>query len=158
MQPNQFSIRAATSSDAHAIWDVHTRSIRQVASRDYTPVQLAGWSDHLTAEGYVSAMEQGEVMFVAILDDKVIGFSSVKGASIMAVYVAPDGIGFGVGKALYQKLEAHAVAIGVAQLELDSSITAVGFYQKLGYTEISRKVHVTGSGAELPCVRMLKRL
>jgi N-acetylglutamate synthase-like GNAT family acetyltransferase len=149
-------IRSATAADSQGILEAHQDSIRKVASKDYNALQVAGWSDHLTPEGYVRAMEKGEVMFVAILDGKIVGFSAIKAGNVRALYVASHGIGKGIAKKLYAELENVAKKDRITKLTLSSSLTAEGFYTHMGFKKIEMSAHRLGSGVEIPCVKMEK--
>jgi GNAT superfamily N-acetyltransferase len=48
-------------------------------------------------------------------------------------FVAPDRQGRGVGRALLSFVEELARRRGIEELHLSSSLTAVGFYERLGY-------------------------
>lgn len=69
----------------------------------------------------------------------------------MAVNQAYQGKGY--GRKLIERLEFHLAEIGINHLSMHARLTAVGFYQKLGYTPIGDEFVEVG----IPHVRMEKR-
>ena len=154
----KLEIRKATFQDAPGILRAHQNSIREIASKDHSVDQISAWSDHLTAEGYIKAMRSGEEYYIALDDEKVIGFSAMKNSTVMAVYVSSEGAGRGVGKALYYILEREAARRNLTKFSLTSSLTARGFYKKLGFVELEEVLHKFKSGVTVKCFRMEKNL
>lgn len=58
-----------------------------------------------------------------------------------AVFVAPDAQERGIGRALMAAVERAAEEADVARLTLQSSLTAVGFYDRLGYRAVRENLH-----------------
>ena len=52
---------------------------------------------------------------------------------IMIVFVLPEYIGKGIGKKIMNALENDEYFLKSKRIEITSSITALGFYKKLGY-------------------------
>ena len=55
---------------------------------------------------------------------------------VRAVYVHPDHARHGVGSALLAELEGYARGRGLDRLSLQSSLNAVGFYERAGYERV----------------------
>ena len=55
-------------------------------------------------------------------------------AELFNIFVMPDAQGQGIGEKLIKTLEQDEFALRSGELELHSSITALQFYIKLGYT------------------------
>ena len=158
MSSSSIIIKKATKEDFSEILRVHQNSIRRVASQDHDQAQVSAWSDHLQVQGYLDAYQSGEEFFVAVEKSIVIGFSSIKDNTVMAVYVSELGIGKGVGSKLYFTLENLAKERGVKELSLTSSLTARGFYKKLGFAELEEISHQFRAGATVRAFRMIKYL
>ncbi|WP_298859383.1 GNAT family N-acetyltransferase [uncultured Gimesia sp.] len=73
---------------------------------------------------------------------------------IRQMTVAPQYQGQGTGRALLQNMELDFQQRGVALLELDARVTAVGFYEKLGYTKEGEEF----VSISIPHLRMVKSL
>lgn len=159
MKAREYTIRPANAADAEAILHVHTESLMVLCAADYTPEQLAGWSK-LPVDGQwlPRKFAAGDVVLVVEAADGLAGFGERAGGEIRAVYVHPLHARRGIGSMLLRELERSAVAAGIEQLRLDSSVTAEGFYRRRGYVADSRAIHDCGNGTRLECVRMSKRL
>ena len=52
---------------------------------------------------------------------------------LLTIYVTPELIGRGIGSAIVKALEADELFLRSRRIEIPSSLTAVGFYFKMGY-------------------------
>ena len=52
---------------------------------------------------------------------------------LLTIYVLPDLIGHGIGTAIIHALEKDEYFLRAKRVEIPASITAVNFYQKMGY-------------------------
>ncbi|MDF1745740.1 MAG: GNAT family N-acetyltransferase [Gimesia sp.] len=73
---------------------------------------------------------------------------------IRQMTVAPEYQCQGTGRALLQNMEVDLKQRGVAHLELDARVTAVGFYEKLGYAAVGEEF----VSVSIPHLRMVKSL
>ncbi len=74
----------------------------------------------------------------AYIDHHVIGVGRIhatdkKKAHIRYMAVSPEHVGQGIGSAILEKLELHAIEKGITNVELNSRDTAASFYKKHGY-------------------------
>jgi len=152
-------VRRGTAEDLEEVADLHKASILELCAEDYTPEQLASWTEALTPEGYKTLLGTRE-LFVATDDGEVRGFGvlDLKASVINATYVSPTAVGQGVGRALVEAMERVAIEHGLGQLTLHSTLNAVGFYEALGFVRGEQSTNRLPSGAELPCVVMRKSL
>ena len=97
--------------------------------------------------------EHDERMFVAVLDDSVVGFVSWAGIELRTLYVDPAYNGKGIGEALHHACDEDARAIGRRIIRVDSSLSARGFYQRLGYNVV-RKTFILNAGIRIPALVM----
>jgi GNAT superfamily N-acetyltransferase len=79
--------------------------------------------------------------YVAIVDGAVIGTASLDGRVIRSVYVDPTYQRKGVGAQLIDVLVDLAREQAVSTLSVPSSITAEGFYRKLGFVFVRDEFH-----------------
>jgi putative acetyltransferase len=152
-----YTLRRANPADAPSICLMHVASIRAHCGAHYTGTQIEAWAGPKRPEWYTRAMEAGEAIFVAESVGDIVGFAALDGADVKAVYVAPGWTGRGVGSALLTAVEGEASARDAPELNLESSLNAVGFYIARGYSRVRDSIHCMGD-VEILCVTMHKRL
>jgi predicted N-acetyltransferase YhbS len=134
------TIRLATTEDASAISDLILRALHEVNIRDYGPDLIADQSKNWTVDGVAAKMEN-RITYVAIDDNDIVGTAGFDGQQARTVFVRPDRHNLGVGSLLMQAVETLAIERGLNQLSLLSSITAQGFYRRLGYSPVRDVYH-----------------
>jgi GNAT superfamily N-acetyltransferase len=102
----------------------------------------------------VLELSQKRQMLVAIDDSKIVGTGSLQNDTVYSLFVDPDQIGKGVGKQLMQELEELAKNNHVTLLKVPSSLTAIGFYTRLGFV---KEKEVLSEGSDLT-IEMTKKL
>jgi D-alanyl-D-alanine carboxypeptidase len=149
------TIRPATANDCPGILVCHVAAIRELCAGDYSATQLLSWSSRLTAGGYLPAI-RANVFLVAERAGEVIGFGEFAPArgEVVAVYVHPRHARQGVGTLLFRAIERSAAESGNGELSLSSSVTAVSFYERLGFVAGPPTIHRLSDGTEIPCVPM----
>ncbi|MFD2117189.1 GNAT family N-acetyltransferase [Paenibacillus yanchengensis] len=80
---------------------------------------------------------------------------SEKTAKLQRIAVLKTYRGQGLGKAIIEQMEQHIQAKDIAHIILDAQVTAVGFYEQLGYTKQSEQTFLD---AGIVHVRMEKYL
>jgi putative acetyltransferase len=161
-----FAARRAEPSDAGAIADAHLDSIRSIGPRFYPANVVNDWSEGLSPELYVAAMNSGEVFFIATGtfegDPAVLGFASdyvidgsLHGAS---AYVRGAAARKGIGSELLRLAEAFGISRGATRVRVEASLAAVEFYKANGFVETGRGETHLMSGRPIACVFMEKRL
>jgi putative acetyltransferase len=150
-------VRAATTGDAEAIYDVHVAAIRDVCGPFYDPEQIAAWTANKEPSGYLEPIAK-QVFLVGVMDEKVVGFGQLAAdaGTVHAMYVRPDRIRQGIGSALLEAIEAAARDRRLARLDLRATINAVPFYERHGYVSDEPEVAVVRGGVRLSCVGMHK--
>ena len=73
------------------------------------------------------------------------------------VVVLPEYRGQGLGKKVVSEAETWAKELGYKQIDIDSRIEAIKFYEKLGYIHTSSNDDIIKSGS-FECVGMFKKL
>ena len=128
------TIRAAEPADSHAIWRIHTEAIRGIKA-PYTAQEIESWVNKHTGHGYAAPIATKR-LFVAEENGRLVGFGQLCGAMgvVERIYVLPCVSGGGVGQALMREAERRAIAAGCRKLYLNSSLNAVAFYQRCGFT------------------------
>jgi len=129
-------VRPAHIADADEAIDVVRRSIRRSCELDHKndPATLSAWLGNKTAENMRRWIETRAV-FVAIDDERIIGVASVRADGVVFLnYVAPEARFKGATKSLIGEIEIWASRRGIACLVLESTATALRFYQSMGWT------------------------
>ena len=80
-------------------------------------------------------------VFVCQKDGRIVGTIALGSDRLRSLFVDPELQQAGIGARLVAHLEAHARKVGVSELKLSSSLTARGFYERLGYRLIQPEEH-----------------
>lgn len=137
---NDFIIRKATINDSNGKGYVHYKSWIET----YTGLFPDEIMEKITLERSVKlAKEHPENTYVAIVDQKIVGFAcyiesrdkDLKNAGeVMAIYILNDFKNMGIGKALmkvcYKELSNFNI---IAVWVLESNKKAIGFYKSEGF-------------------------
>jgi GNAT superfamily N-acetyltransferase len=93
-------------------------------------------------------------MFVGEEGGRLSAVLGLEAAEVYTFFVAPDRQGRGVGRTLLRFAEELARKRGIRELRVSASLTAVGFYERLGY----RRVGAENDSRFGRTVDLLKRL
>jgi N-acetylglutamate synthase-like GNAT family acetyltransferase len=145
------NIRRAVTEDAEAISRVVIAAIRESNSLDYPPDVLMQVEQSFSPLKIQSLMIQRAV-YVAVVDQAVVATASLDGNVIRSVFVAPIHQRTGLGRRLMAIVSSAAVAAGVDVLHVPSSITAEGFYARLGFQKVRDEFY----GAERTIIMQLR--
>ena len=138
------TIRPATTADVAAISDLIRRTVRLSNAPDYgVAVAELIAADH--GPDKVARRLAERDVFVCVEGARIVGTIGLGGDRLHSLFVEPGLQGKGIGARLVAHLEAHARAAGVVELLLSSSITARGFYERLGYRLIRFDERADGS-------------
>jgi GNAT superfamily N-acetyltransferase len=152
IQRHAIMIRPATAADAAAISRVVIRTLRESNARDYAPEVIDRLAATFTPQCFV-AIIMSRPVYVALAHGAIVGTAYLDGAAPRAVFVDPDHQGQGIGAGLMAIIETLARMTGVTILYVQSSVTAEGFYKKLGYVSLGEQLGGTGR-----TITMAKRL
>ncbi|HVS33146.1 MAG TPA: GNAT family N-acetyltransferase [Thermoanaerobaculia bacterium] len=158
------TMRRAGAADCEGLADAHRDSILAIGPRHYPPDVVEAWQEGLTGDLYRTAMEAGEVFFIATATladaESILGFASdyrIDGSKHgTSVYVRGRATRCGIGSALLRLAEAHAVSAGAVSIHIEASLAAVEFYKANGYVEIERGRTHLRSGYAIDCAFMRK--
>jgi len=154
-------IRAATAEDAVRINRIHYSAVHGLAAEAHSPEQLAGWSRRGLPEPermLAERLTRGDVVLIATLGRAGVGFAELSGTYVRAIYVRAKNARCGVGAALLAAVEYEAQRRGVEELNLESSINALPFYESHGYLCTRKTTHQFGNGTTIACAIMRKRI
>lgn len=149
--------RPYESGDASATAEIFLRAITEVASRDYTPSQIAAWArvEDLIAWGSV---RESRPTWIAEIHGQVVGFADLTGDGLLdMMFVHPQYQGVGVASSLLHKVEAQARAWNMSCLSTEASRTARPFFERRGF-RVVRAQQVQKRGETLENFLMEKSL
>lgn len=133
-------IRRAQRDDAEAISRIVIAALHESNSQDYPAEVIAQIALSFSPEA-VGALIDSRVVFVAVDQNELLGTASLDGEVVRTVFVAPCHHGKGIGRQLMVAIHAAAIRAGVTALRVPSSITAQGFYARLGYQKLRDEYH-----------------
>jgi len=134
-------IRPVRPSDFSQISALIRNTLLVTNLRDYSLETIRALMSTFSTEAVGSLAGRRE-MFVGEEQGRLAGVLGLEGPEVFTFFVAPDRQGRGVGRALLGFVEELARRRGFRRLRVSASLTAVGFYERLGY----RRTGVTGGG------------
>ena len=144
-------IREAISDDATFLSNL---AIRSKAHWGYSTEFMEACVDELSVSP--AYIENGDFHYVvAVVDEEVVGFYELEGLSgdeieLGALFVDPDHIGTGVGKALIERAKRHAIKLGASKLNIQGDPNAEKFYRSAGGEPTGSKESESIPGRFLP--------
>lgn len=136
---NDMIIRAFAMGDEYAVAEVVKETLRISNSRDYSAEYIEESIQSHSAEA-IREQAQEAHFYVACDGDRVIGCGGITGywgskteSYLVTVFVLPGYQGSGVGRSIVEALEADEYFRRAWRTEVGSSLTAVHFYEKMGY-------------------------
>ncbi|MGM4885126.1 GNAT family N-acetyltransferase [Tardiphaga sp. 20_F10_N6_6] len=133
-------IRPAQAGDAAGISRVIIRALRETNAKDYTPDIIARVELSFSSAAVERLIDQRDV-FVAEMDNRVVGTASLDGQTLRTMFVLPDVQGRGIGRLLVQRIERVARERQLAILTVPATVTAEAFYARLGFTAVREAYH-----------------
>lgn len=153
---NGIVLRRYVTTDLDGVIEVFQRAIREVASRDYDPAQVAAWSK-VDRDGW-EPWRLTRPTWVAVLGEKIIGFSDLESdGHLDMMFVHSEHQGVGVASMLLATVEEAARHQGLSRIFTEASITARPFFEKRGFVVDARQ-QVTKDGETFTNFRMHKIL
>jgi GNAT superfamily N-acetyltransferase len=129
------SLRCARDDDAEAVSQVIVSALRESNAGDY-PRDVIERLVQIFSPTTVLDMMGRRKVFVATSGQRIVGTASLDGRVVHAVFVAPDVQRRGVGRLLMAEVERTARSAGMVTLVVQSSVTAVPFYARLGFKTV----------------------
>jgi len=152
------ALRPFLPADVPLLAEIFRASIEDLTADDYSEAQQQAWASAADDEDDFGARLAEQLTLIATLDGSPVGFASLKGKDALdMLYVHPAVAGQGVGTMLADALERLAASRGTAQLSVEASDTARGFFERRGYVP-QRRNTVSLHGEWLANTTMEKRL
>ena len=138
-----FIIRPAMLEDVEAIFHVHQSSVKNLCIQQYSAEQIAFWLDGRSPEMYVPAISKGSLWVAE--RNHILGFLEIDGSEISKLFVSSDNAFSGVGRKLLNVALDYIVSNGSEKAYLESTVTAVPFYEKHGFRVVGHGVFSHGN-------------
>jgi putative acetyltransferase len=141
----KLALRPLLPADVSLLREIYRDSIEALTDEDYTEAQQDAWASAADDEAAFGKKLAGELTLVATLEGSPVAFASLAdGSKIDMLYVHPAASGQGVGAMLADALEKLAGSRGAAELSVDASDSARGFFEKRGYVAQQRNTVSVG--------------
>lgn len=147
-------IRRFRDADAPATAQVFYDSVHRATQDFYDDAQRQAWAPQVPdLEAWLDRIKP-QTAFVAERDGAVIGFMTLRDDGyIDFAYVAPDAVGHGVAKALYDAVLAEAKKAKFGRLTSEASHLARRFFERQGWRVVEEQ-SVLRNGVALTNFRM----
>ena len=145
------TIRAYLEDDFPALYAIFLRAVKETASRDYSPAQIAAWAQ-VDESRWRQKFAHSQVL-VAVIDNQPVGFITVVNDYIDLFFVSPDYTRRGIGHAL---IGAVCASLPGKILSVDASITARSSFLRQGFRVVAEQ-RVESRGERFTNYRMEKR-
>jgi GNAT superfamily N-acetyltransferase len=154
-------IRDAVPADVAAACNLVRRSITELCAADHKgdETTIAAWLANKTEGNFAAWIcSPGRVAIVAERAGAIVGFALLnRDGTIALLYVAPEAQFTGVSKAMLAVLEEYAVASRITELKLESSVTALSFYESCGYSQVGGTAQGFGVTRAYPLCKRIAR-
>ena len=132
-------IRPFDPEDAEETASVIAKTLRISNSKDYPEQYIETVIASHSADELIKASKERH-MYVICDGDRIIGTGGIAGywgslteSILLTVFVLPEYQGKGAGRKLIETLEKDEYFLRARRIEIPASLTAVGFYRKMGY-------------------------
>lgn len=145
-------VRPALEADAARVSQVILAALLTSNAQDYPGSVIERVQASFTTDSVRQLMQRRQ-MFVALVDGELLGTASLDGRAVRSVFVDPAYHGHGLGRQLMAAVEQAALDSGLTSLVVPSSVTAEGFYARLGFVRV--REHYEGEELTLIMERAL---
>jgi putative acetyltransferase len=135
------ALRPYVPADAKRCAEIFRASVEELAAEDYDADQREAWASRADDEGAFGARLADALTLLAVIDGKIAGFASLKGAdTIDLLFVDPEFARQGAGGALIDALAKLAQARGAKRLSSEASDAARPLFERRGFTAEQRNL------------------
>lgn len=128
----QVAVRPFVEADADEVAALIRTTLLVSNASDYSRPELESLADWYAAGPLIVRMPLCR-RFVAVVDGGIVGTAARRENRVEGFFVGPDWQGLGIGAQLLLVVEEDARTDALRALWLESSVTAVGFYEARGY-------------------------
>lgn len=128
----------ATRNDLDDITQLFRQTIEKVASKDYSPQEIASWAEgDKYKDNWLKRIDTHYYLLVKI-ENKLVGMASLDDKGYLdVIYVHNEYQGIGLATDLLTRMEAKAREDGHTYITSDVSITAKPFFLHKGYEVVN---------------------
>ena len=135
------TVRPYQKEDVQDIINLAKRNLLEVNIKDYSKELMEKFASMYT-EDYVKHLSANGHSYVVMLDGELAGCGTVMPfwgkeqdeCVLLSIYVLPDYQGKGIGRYIMAALESDEYYKRSNRIEIPATITARGFYERLGYS------------------------
>ena len=133
-------IRKFKENDALKSSNLIRKTLIEINSKHY-PDSVINYLVSEFSPEFMLKLSNERDFFVAAINNRIVGTATLLNDYIGTVFVDPEVQGRGIGSKLMETLENLAIQRKVKALKLHSSISAINFYEKLGYLKGKKNVN-----------------
>ena len=127
-------IRLFENQDTEKIARLFHETVREINSRDYSPAQVNAWAPKDIYFRDWRNICASRFTYVADDQGTIAGFGELEATGhIDCFYCHKSYQRCGVGRQIYQAIEAKAIELSLRTLTTEASITAKAFFQQMGF-------------------------
>jgi GNAT superfamily N-acetyltransferase len=134
----EVQVRLAVPDDLGAIHRIRLRAILAIEPGAFSVAELRTWAAQRQPEYFAPALVHGRII-IAVRQDQLLAWVSSDQDKVGGLYVEPKAGGQGLGTFLMRQVEKKIAARGHSKAVLAASLSAVGFYSRLGYRKTREK-------------------
>lgn len=149
-------IRAYREEDIQQVYDVFYEAVMHGAQNEYTERQRIAWVEGVDLERWNRSF-LSHTTLVAVVMDRVVGFSDLDYDLVDYLYVDPDFYRQGFARQLVNELMKEASEKKIPILKTYASKTARPFFEAMGFCVVEEN-HVIRDGVELINYYMQKEM
>ena len=134
-----YPLRPFVPGDTPALCELYAQSIDELCAEDYDDEQRLAWISRAADGRAFGQRLAAMVTLVVKVDSDCGGFAALKDNTVLEMlYVNPHYAGEGIGTALAEAVERIAAGRGSTEITVESSDTAVPFFEQRGYVATLR--------------------
>lgn len=151
-------IRRASRCDVSAAFYIRLSAIQHQCRTVYSEQQVHAWTSVPLTDWYADLVENHFHLACISGTPVATGMLDLETGELGAIFVLPEFMHRGIGKAIVDHLEQIGRNAGLAEIHLEATLNAVRFYQCCGFVGREPAIYHSPSGLQLPCMPMRKPL
>ena len=137
-------IRLAEAEDLQQILHIRCEVILALAPVEMSMPDAHAWAERPDRPARTMSSIQAKTLWVAGVNEEIVGWVEVGKDSVDGRYVAPGYSGKGFGTALMARAERHILDSGYSAARLNATANARGFYLRQGFQQTGPTRRVMG--------------